>query len=291
MIDYYSNSYQFDLRSSNRSADYISGVVDLVLSKYGKDFISRSVESERQSLDEIKSMYSSEQNRIQDEWVKENEKLSNELLQMKEGYSTLVQEVTRLKDEHDMWVSKANLEKSTLIGKQEADFDSLQAIYREHMKLKKPAEYWNDMKRSYFKQGILWGIGAVLITIAFIWYLTVLLYEIPNWVGLIDKNKIIQAVKGTIILTLILSTAVYLLRLFVQLALSSFHLSRDAFERHQLTHVYLSMRDEGGMSENESGVVLQSLFSRADTGLHKGDSSPKMPDQSSIFGAFTRPNQ
>ena len=61
--------------------------------------------------------------------------------------------------------------------------------------------------------------------------------------------------------------------------ISSFHLSRDYSERYQLTCVYLAMKrdDSDGKSENVKSVVYQSLFSRSDTGLLKGDHAMKMP--------------
>lgn len=59
--------------------------------------------------------------------------------------------------------------------------------------------------------------------------------------------------------------------------LRAYHLARDAYERYQLTHVYLSLLDVKAVNDNERSIVLQSIFSRADTGLLKGDSSPAFP--------------
>jgi hypothetical protein len=51
-----------------------------------------------------------------------------------------------------------------------------------------------------------------------------------------------------------------------------------------MTHVYLSLIESGVIGrendtkENESlQIILQSLFSRADTGLLKGDHGPTLP--------------
>jgi len=58
---------------------------------------------------------------------------------------------------------------------------------------------------------------------------------------------------------------------------SSYHLQRDAEEREQLAYVYLAITHEQKEIDAESRkIVLQALFSRADTGLLK-DSSPTMP--------------
>ena len=57
----------------------------------------------------------------------------------------------------------------------------------------------------------------------------------------------------------------------------SFHLARDAHERQQLRYVYLSLVHEKKIDATEQKIVLQSLFSRADTGLLKGEQAPTMP--------------
>ena len=40
----------------------------------------------------------------------------------------------------------------------------------------------------------------------------------------------------------------------------------------------MSLINEGKISDQDRTIVLQALFSRADTGLLKGDSSPTLPD-------------
>ena len=58
---------------------------------------------------------------------------------------------------------------------------------------------------------------------------------------------------------------------------STFHLSRDAEEREQLTYVFLAMQKEKAIDPTERHLIMQSLFSRADTGLLKDEGSPTMP--------------
>ena len=65
---------------------------------------------------------------------------------------------------------------------------------------------------------------------------------------------------------------------------SSFHLARDSEERHTLTYFYLSLLKESEIDPEEKKLIMQSLFSRADTGLLKEDSSPTMPND--LVGKF-----
>ncbi len=52
---------------------------------------------------------------------------------------------------------------------------------------------------------------------------------------------------------------------------------RDAEEREQLTYLYLSLNQNSQLDSSSRDIVLQALFSRTDTGLLAGDSSPSMP--------------
>jgi hypothetical protein len=83
--------------------------------------------------------------------------------------------------------------------------------------------------------------------------------------------------RGALLTLVVLSVGAYFVALFVRLATSAQHLARDAKERLQLTHVYLALMKEGAIEPKERDIVLQAIFSRADTGLLKGDSSPTMP--------------
>jgi hypothetical protein len=90
------------------------------------------------------------------------------------------------------------------------------------------------------------------------------------------------SIRSTLLITAGVSVLVYLLRIFVKLALSSFHLSKDAAERVTLTYLFLSLTKDSTISDAERSIVFQALFSRSDTGLLKGDSSPSYPSEGLI---------
>ena len=91
-----------------------------------------------------------------------------------------------------------------------------------------------------------------------------------------------SSIKWSIVFITFISFLFFLIRTFTKLTFSSFHLSRDAQERKQLTYVYLALKENDAVSDIDRNIVLQSLFSRADTGLLKEDSSPTMPTTSLI---------
>ena len=130
------------------------------------------------------------------------------------------------------------------------------------------------MSKSYRKGGYGWLITSAIIAIAIITMLTIMIIKVPT---LFTNNVYwLDIVKNTALLTVITGVAIYILRITVKLSMSSFHLSRDAKEREQLTYFYLSLMKNAAITEKERALIINSLFSRSDTGLLKGDSAPSM---------------
>ena len=155
----------------------------------------------------------------------------------------------------------------------------LEETFSKKVQLEEPAKCWDKLAKSYRNRGWLLLLLAFALGIV----------AIDELFGLLLENehlKLFNAVKfdfSTIRASLILiagtSIIGYLLHLFTRLAISSFHLARDYRERFQLTCVYLSLLKYGDIKndENTRQIVLQSIFSRSDTGLLKGDHALTMP--------------
>jgi hypothetical protein len=214
------------------------------------------------------------------------------------------QSIGELSDETDRVREISNIEATKIQELQksfEADKDvllfegkerikELEDLYTEKLRLSAPAQYWEDTKKSYFNQGIVWTLLTVALTIGFLWGIKWLIFNIQKQESVIAKvTKTINfdTVKYGILLTLCISVGIFLVNFFIKLAISAFHLSRDANERLQLTHLYLALLNENAITTEERVIVLQSLFSRADTGLLKGDSSPTIPDNG-IIGLISK---
>lgn len=84
------------------------------------------------------------------------------------------------------------------------------------------------------------------------------------------------------------AVSVFLLRTLSRLTFSSFHLQRDAEEREQLSHLYLSLINEEAVDERSREIVLQALFSRAESGLLMGDSTPSMPNAADVIAGLSK---
>lgn len=163
---------------------------------------------------------------------------------------------------------------------------SLEKTYEEILRLKKPAEYWNQRAKKLKKEAwkaIYWLIGLVVFACVTLY---LLLWITPEGMLLSFKTNQSGAIKWSVIYITFLSFLAFGIRALNKVAFSSFHLARDAEEREQLTYVYLALIKESAVEETEKNLIMQSLFSRADTGLLKEDSSPTMPNDitGKIFG-------
>ncbi|MEP7364847.1 MAG: DUF6161 domain-containing protein, partial [Acidobacteriota bacterium] len=164
---------------------------------------------------------------------------------------------------------------------------SLEKTYQAQLRLQGPGEYWEQLESKYSKSGYIWSSVAAVSVALVLRMVSNLLYWPPDtWK---DSGISLVGVKGAIVLTVGLSLAAYLINLFVRLAVSSFHLARDARERYQLTHVYLALMKENAVEEKDRAIILTALFSRADTGLLRHDGSPSMPTpMSALFDSIKR---
>ena len=152
--------------------------------------------------------------------------------------------------------------------------DELESIYREKLRLEAPAAHWDTMAEKYKSKGNVWLGGSVVLAVLILGALAYFLWEMPlpepnqsSWVGIVRNYLILTATVGV---------GFYMLRLSVRMCMSSYHQSRDAEERSKLAGFYLSLSEKGVVSDKERALVINSLFSRTDTGLLQGDSSPVM---------------
>jgi Family of unknown function (DUF6161) len=151
----------------------------------------------------------------------------------------------------------------------------LQSAYTEKLKLEGPTKYWDDLEKGYLKTGRIWIGASTLSVFAMTWLTYRVIYTPPEILK--ESGFSAPGVRGSILLIVLISVVVYLITLFVRIATSAYHLARDARERHQLTLVYLALTKDAAVKDEDRKIILQSLFSRADTGLLKGDSGPAMP--------------
>lgn len=177
---------------------------------------------------------------------------------------------------------KANKDRelNDLLTEKKEELERLEETYEEKLRLSKPAEYWDRASKSFRLKGRFWAGSSVAVGII----VMIILYGILKNTT-VNNAWNLESVKFTVVLTVIISIGFLLINLTIKLALSNFHLSTDATERHNLTHLYLSLLNEtdNAISEKERSIVFQALFARSDSGLTKSDSGVQMPSSNQLL--------
>lgn len=184
------------------------------------------------------------------------------------------------------WFDESKENFTTFDSDSKAKIEDLQNTYEELLRLKKPAEYWNKRADKLKKEGwkaIKWLVGLVVFACLTLY---ALLWLTPEGMLLSFITGSASAIKWSVIYITFISFLAYGIKAIHKVAFSSFHLARDAEEREQLTFVYLALIKDSAVDEKDKSLIMQSLFSRADTGLLKQDSSPTMPNNivGKLFG-------
>jgi hypothetical protein len=216
--------------------------------------------------------------------------LTEHLTNANKEYKEYVENIDGFKTEKETlfnkWFDKSKENFTTFDSDSKDKIADLERTYEELLRLKKPAEYWNSRAITLKAEGwtaVKWLIG--LISFACI-TLYLLLWLTPEGMLLSFVKGSAQAIKWSIIYVTFISFLAFGIRALNKIAFSSFHLARDSEEREQLTYVYLSLIKDSAVDEKDKNLIMQSLFSRAETGLLKDDSGPTMPNDitGKIFG-------
>lgn len=214
------------------------------------------------------------------------------LIKSKSEYQIFNEEINTWKDFIIGEVADYQAEKSreleSFLAKEGAELQNLKNLYEEKLKLEGPVKYWQNRAEKYKINGRIWLGSLTAIIIMSCIGLFLLLYNLP---GVFHFNLFRgdpEAIRGMLIFFTIISFLAYLINTFSKLTFSAFHLQRDAEEREQLTLVFLALAQQAGIKDAERELVLQSLFSRSDSGLLGRDSSPTLPGIQNVFERFSK---
>ncbi|GAA4945990.1 hypothetical protein GCM10023314_19080 [Algibacter agarivorans] len=155
----------------------------------------------------------------------------------------------------------------------------LENTYDSLLSLKKPAEYWNNRAKNLRTQGWISFAALIVFVVLVVWSLGELLWKVPEeiYTSFFADDKS-AAIRWSIIYITFISFMAFCIKAITKVMFSSFHLARDSEERNTLTYFYLSLLNDSKVEKEDRQLIMQSLFSRADTGLLKDDSGPTMPN-------------
>lgn len=224
----------------------------------GESYLERRITLEEESIDELKE-------RI----LKTRDNLYQELHSSKKKF----------KENSDVLMRDCNKQFSIWC----EEIENLEKTYKEKLRLEPAANYWSKKAEDYKKLGNRWAIILSAFVAVGLTIFGVLFY---TWVNAQTTAISIDSLQGVVLFITLLSVYAFAIKALSKLVFSSYHLQRDAEEREQLTYLYLSLTHEKDDFDTDArSIVLQALFSRADTGLISGDSSPTMPGVHEIINA------
>ena len=229
--------------------------------------------NERHTLSRIRSEYI---NKIENLDSKVNDHLAEkeDLYLTKE--KTITKLIKRKNAQYEKWKMESQNEFSNFLSDSDKIFKDLQSLYSEKLKLEAPAKYWRDRAKKLKGEGDRWMYSLITCTILAILALGAVLYFISD--GTLKElfEKTGSAIRWSIVFLTFISFLAYAIRTFAKLMFSAYHLVRDAEEREQLAYVYLALKKEQSIDDTERHLIMQSIFSRADSGLLKDDAAPTM---------------
>ncbi len=167
--------------------------------------------------------------------------------------------------------------------------EALEELYEKKLQLQAPAKYWDKKSKEYLRQAELSRNILTIVIGLFGGLFAAILIISPDWIfESVFKGNSISIIRWSVVFIALVSLLAFVIRAITKIMFSAFHLARDAEERHTLTFFYLALLNDpkSEIKEEERKMIIQSLFSRVDTGLLKGDASPEMPNDflSKILG-------
>ncbi|WP_429843919.1 DUF6161 domain-containing protein [Brevibacillus sp. FIR094] len=260
--------------NSITNKEYFKGIMNSYVWEEQDHTFNPKLTAHKKALTQLKSTFSKDRDELYGDFKMKHREVSDTYKAFKDELEAWRNEISVSTKEY---VDHNQNELSQFVLDKQAELIELESLYQQKLMLEAPATYWDELSKHYNAQGNQWRLWAIVATSILSTVLLSILFWKPETI--FEGNHFTaNSIKASLLLVLFTSIAIYLIRLFVLLAQSAYHLSRDAKERYQLTYVYLALIKEKGASEAERSIILQALFSRADTGLLKGDSSPAMPD-------------
>jgi len=277
--NYVKGAYNF-LTGQNEtinSNDLLTGLIRAYEYKnQGRTDISKRRSNERAAISTIRNSF--------ENYVSETEGEINEVLE--DSKEKLVGQTTQIdelldskKTEFDDWISLSKSGFTEFDDNSKKKITDLEDTYRKKLQLEAPARYWRTKSNKYREDAIkARNILLTMVAISGIFFAIILITS-PDWIfKTVFKGNATAIVRWSIVFIALISLLAFAVKAITKVMFSSFHLARDAEERHTLTFFYLALLKDTNINDDDRKLILQSLFSRAETGLLKEDSGPTMPN-------------
>jgi hypothetical protein len=244
---------------------------------HDKTEIANRKKAEQKSISKLKSDF---QNYISESEAEVIQHIKN----TNDKYDEYISQIDSLKTEketsfNEWFENTKNVEWKKWYDEKLEKLQKLEETYETKLKLEKPAKYWQTKSSLYFKQGekaksvLIWIVGVTSV------FLGSILIISPDWIFMhVFNGNSTAIIRWSLVFITLLTLIAFAVKAISKYMFSSYHLARDAEERHTLTFFYLALLRDSEVKDDDRKLILQSLFSRVETGLLKEDSSPTMPN-------------
>ena len=255
-VSFYIEQSKNNLDEAIRNFIYLSKKNDAI----GNYFSSSSQEMSYPALYLLRKNLSNIKDNISDFETSIVVPLDNKLKEISEDSDEQFREITsfiedkhnKIQEQYDKKVSElAEFQKSIDDWQKEKQtkIKDLQETYENKLALEAPESLWNNRAEEHEKQARNWAIFLVFTIVALIFTLGKLVLVIHDY----SLNTI---------------------RILIKIVLSNQHLATEYKQKAALTRFYQSLTKAGtDISKEERLIIINSLFSKVETGLVKTDTS------------------
>ena len=203
--------------------------------------------------------------------------INESLLEITKEKEDFINYMNEQKENYNNWFVDTSKEMDDFKLNHSTELSNLEKTYEEKLMVEKPAEFMLEQANKYKKSFYLWCLAIVVLSSVL---LMLLAFIISPSISFNDKLVTINVlskdmpVYSSVIILAMISLVIYVLRIFIKMAISSKHLMEEYKQKYSLTYFYLSLVNNGNIEDEQSrNIILTSLFTKADTGLLKNDNS------------------
>lgn len=278
--NYFIGAYNF-LTNSNLSINtrelFFGAILAFEYTLKDKTDVTNRRVPEQKSISKLKTDFQEYLSRSENELVEHLDEANKTY----DEYAALIDSIKQEKESlFDEWFENTKTDEwQKWFDEKKLKLDKLEETYETKLKLEKPAKYWEKKSSKYYEQGqsaktiLIWTIAITAI------FLGAILIFSPNWIFInVFNGNSTAIIRWSIIFITLLTLIAFTVKAITKYMFSSYHLARDAEERHTLTFFYLALLRDTQVKDDDRKLILQALFSRVETGLLKDDSSPTMPN-------------
>lgn len=178
--------------------------------------------------------------------------------------------------QYDEKVSEFAEFKKSLEDWQKEKYEKIKALedtYENQLSLEAPEKLWTERAEEHQKKAKNWTYFLIFAILSLIFTLAVLVVVIHNYSLNIIKNEL-PFISKSFILISIISFFIYIVRILIKIVMSNHHLATEYKQKAALTRFYQALTKAGTDIEKEERlIIINSLFSKVETGLVKTDTS------------------